>query len=111
MRRFVYTDESSANTSKTHTPQVPTNTEYINFESLTISTRGADVAADVGIAIKDGSNTVWKAWLRSGQVFGAHFANIGTIPFKGVMTIVTDQGGSSVVVVTSCVYQTFIEDY
>ena len=111
MRRFVFTGESTANTEKTHTPQVPTNSNVINIESLTVSTRGGDIAADVGIYIKDAGNTVWSAFLRSGQVFGAHFSNIGAFPINGAITVVTDDAGSNCIVVTSMVYQTFINDY
>lgn len=111
MRRFVFTGDSGANAEKTHTPQIPTNTEYINIESLTISSTGGDVASDVTIEIKDAGNTVWKAALRSGKEYGRHFTNIGAFPLNGTLTIVTAAGGASVVVTTSMIYQTFITDY
>ena len=108
MRRLTYTSESTANATKTHILNIPGKTKWVDVKSLTISTRGADVAADISITIQDDGAPRWKVWLRSAQIFGGHFPNIGVIPLSsGKMKIVTAAGGSGVIVTVSCVYKCF----
>lgn len=107
MKRFTFTGECSAsNTANTHTLGVPGDTAWVDITSLTISSRGGDISADVKVTIYDNNTERWSVSLRSGQVFGGHFSNIGIIPIKnGVMKIHTDAGGASVYMVVSCVYK------
>lgn len=99
-----FTGESTADAAATHAISIPTGTNLVTFQSLTISTRGADIAADVKVAITVNAREVWIAWLRSGQIHGGHFANIGDIAVDGkALGITTVAGGASCIVVTSAV--------
>ncbi len=106
MRRYSFTGESAVNTAKTHTLDTPSTTDWVDIKSLTITTRGGDIAADISIKIQDNGVDRWIAWLRSGKIYGAHFSDIDVIKLNsGVLQIVTAAGGADVVVVVSCVYK------
>jgi hypothetical protein len=78
----------------------------IYIHSITVTTSGADIAADVGIAVADNGTTIWNGELRSGKVFGGHFAFPAPIPIRaGNCVITVDAGGASVVTVTSVIYE------
>ena len=103
-----FTGESGANAAGTHSISVPTGTNYVYFKSLTVSTRGADIGADVKIAITDGGRERWIAYLRSGQVHAAHFNDIGKIILANTpssLGITTGAGGAGCIVVTSAVVE------
>lgn len=101
--------DSAANTAKTHTITQPTGnkgTKDIEIRSLTVSTAGADIAADTTISIQDNAVEIWRVELRSGKVFGGHF-RFDDYPLTirdGDCTIVTDAAGASVIVSVSVVY-------
>ena len=107
MKRFTFTGESSAaNTAHTHVLGISGDTEWVDIKSLTVSSRGGDISADVGVTIYDNNTERWTVWLRSAQIFGGHFPNIGIIPIKNnIMKIHTDAGGANVIVAVSCVYK------
>jgi hypothetical protein len=79
----------------------------ILIHSITVTTKGADIAADVGILLtKVSSSETWNAEMRSGKVFGAHFPFPHPIDCgHGNVTITTDAGGAGVVVTTSVQYE------
>jgi hypothetical protein len=111
MSRRSYTGESGANAIATHTLTVPAGTTHIDISSLTVSTRAADTAADISITINDDNIARWITWLRSAQVFGGHFTNLGKIPVtSGTCTVVTAAGGASCIVITSIVYEAVVND-
>lgn len=97
--------ESSANASATHSVSFDTSTtNRIKFHSLTITTRAANIGADVKVSILDGARERWVAYLRSGQIYGMHFDNIGEIIIaNGACSITTSAGGAGCIVVTSAV--------
>lgn len=98
------TGESGVDAAAEHSVPIKSDTNRVDFDSLTISTRGADIAADVKIAIKDGNRERWVAYLRSAQIFGGHFNDIGEIIItNGSCSIETSSGGGSVIVVVSAV--------
>ena len=100
-----FTGESAANTAKTHSISVGT-VGSVNFKSLTISTRGADQAADIKIAITDGGRERWIVWLRESQIHGAHFSEIGDIILANTpstLEITTGAAGTGCIIVISCV--------
>ena len=111
MRRLTYTAEcSAADGATTHTIPMPGDTRWVKIESLTVSTRGADIAADISITIQDVQpyKTIerWRVWLRNAQIFGGHFASIGTVHIEnGIMRIHVDAGGAGVITDLSCVYK------
>lgn len=100
------TNDSAANTAKTTTITKPTGKE-IYIHTLTVSTGGADLAADCSIVINDNAVAVWKVEFRAGQIFGGHF-DFSSCPIpvrSGDATIVVDAGGASVVTTTSVTYE------
>jgi hypothetical protein len=108
------TGDSAANTAKTHTitaPAVNSGTskkKKVVIHSITVSTKGADIAADVGVLLTKANGETWNVELRSGKVFGGHFNFDHPIDCgHGDVTITTDAGGASVVVTTSVVYEVF----
>jgi len=106
-----YTGESGANAAATHTINIPDGSNVANFKSLTVSTYGADIGADVKIAITDGGRERWVAYLRSAKVFGEHFVNIGNIILANspsTLQITTTGGGGSCIVVVSCVVEALV---
>ena len=101
-----FTGESAADAAASHSISVPTGTTVADFKSLTVSTRGADLAADIKIAITDGGRERWIAYLRSGQIHAAHFSDIGNIILANTpstLGITTGAGGAGCIVVTSAV--------
>ena len=113
MSQHLYTGASAAGGAKTNTltaPAVNSGTSKVKkilIHSITVTTSGADISADVGILLtKVATSETWNAELRSGKVFGSHF----TFPHPidcghGNVTIVTDAGGAGVVVTTSVQYE------
>jgi len=96
--------ESTAGQPKSHVINVPTGSKIAYFDSLTVSTHGADVAADVGITIVNNGRTKWGAWLRSAQIYGAHFSDIGDIELtSNDLTVETTSGGAGVIVSVAAV--------
>lgn len=96
--------ESGANAAATHTVPIRSDTKIVKFESLTVSTQGADIGADVKVSILDGNRERWVAYLRSGKVYDAHYNDIGDIIISnGSCSIKTTAGGASCVVATSAV--------
>ena len=97
---------SSANSAKTTTITMPSNKKRIFIRNLTLTTKGADIAADVTIDIKDNGTTVWSAALRSGKVFGGIWDFNKGLPIRnGDCTIVVAAGGAGVITVTSIIYE------
>jgi hypothetical protein len=103
---------SAANTAKTHTIVLPTinktstKKKEIQIRSLTISTSGADIGADTGVAVQDNGTTIWNVELRSAKVFGGHF-RFDDYPItirNGNLTIVSDAAGAGCIVTVSMVY-------
>lgn len=111
MATFIKTADSTANTAQTLTLTAPKvnnttgNTRYLLLHSLTVSTSGADLAADMGVKITTGSGQTWNVELRSGKVFGGHFEFSHPIVSRGDITIVADAGGALVVSTLSVVYE------
>ena len=106
-----YTGESGADAAATHTINIPAGSNVANFKSLTVSTRGADQAADIKIAITDGGRERWIVWLRNAQIHGGHFANIGNIILANSpssLTITTGAAGAGSIVVVSCVVEALV---
>ena len=113
MSQHLYTGASTAGAAKTNTitaPKINNNSSKVKkvlIHSITVTTSGGDIGADVGILLtKVATSETWNAELRSGKVFGSHF----TFPHPidcghGNVTIVTDAGGSGVVVTTSVQYE------
>lgn len=105
--RYSFYAASEASSGAEHIPSFPSNDEWIEIESLTVSIRGADTTSDVTIKIQDDTTVRWHASLRSGKVFLGYFTNIGLFKISsGIFKIVTSSGGASVIVDTSCVYLT-----
>lgn len=102
----AFTGISAANAAKTHTVTLPTGKE-IFVHTLTVSTSGADIAADCTIAIKDNAVSVWEVELRAGQLFGGHFDfSSCPIPIRaGDLTVVTDAAGAGCLVTVSMTYE------
>ena len=79
---------------------------WIMIKSITVTTKGADIAKDTDIVLNDNGVAVWAAVLRSGKVYGGHFQDLH-IPIKnGDATVVVDAAGASVVAIASVVYET-----
>lgn len=96
---------SAANTEKTMTI-ARGNKKRIFIRTLTVTTRGGDVAADTNIIINDNGTKVWGAVLRSGKVFGGHFDFGKGLPIRnGACTIVVDDAGANVITETSAIYE------
>jgi hypothetical protein len=103
-----FTGESTADNPASHSISVPAGTVSVDFKSLTVYTRAADIAADVKVAITDGGRERWVCYLRSGQVHAAHFNDIGEIILANTpstLGITTSTGGASVIVGVSCVVE------
>jgi hypothetical protein len=103
-----FTGESGANAAAVHTISIPEGTTSADFRSLTVSTRGADQAADIKIAITDSGRERWIVWLRNAQIHGGHFSNIGKIILANTpstLTITTGAAGAGSIVVVSCVFE------
>jgi hypothetical protein len=103
-----FTGESGADAAGNHSISVPTGTTSVHFQSLTVSTRGADIGADVKVAITDGGRERWIAYLRSGQIHAAHFNDIGKIILANnpsTLGITTGAGGAACIVVVSAVVE------
>jgi hypothetical protein len=112
MSQHLYTGASAAAGAKTNTitaPKINNNSSKVKkilIHSITVTTSGGDIAADVGILLTKASGETWNAELRSGKVFGAHFPFPHPIDCgHGNVTIVTDAGGAGVVVTTSVQYE------
>jgi hypothetical protein len=96
--------ESAAGAAASYPIGVPTGSHKATFDSLTISTKGADVSADIKVSIIDGARTRWAAYLRNGQIYGAHFNDIGDIQLNNdTLTVATTSGGAGVIVATAAV--------
>lgn len=96
--------ESEADSAAEHTVPIKSNTSIVNFQSLTITTYGADISKDVKVTIKDGSRERWGFYLRNGVGFGAHFDDIGDIIIaNGSCSISTGAAGTGVIVSASAV--------
>lgn len=105
--------ESGTNAAATHTIPLPDGCTHADFRSLTISTHGGDVAADVEISILDGGRKRWGAWLRSDKLYGAHFSLIGKIILANKPTtlqIYTGAGGANVIVSVACVIEANVNE-
>ena len=101
-----FTGESAADSVATHTINIPDGTQSVDFKSLTVSTRGADQAADIKVAITDGGRERWIVWLRNAQIHGGHFDSIGKIIMANTpstLQITTTAAGAGSIVVVSCV--------
>ena len=101
-----FTGESGADAAATHSIAVPDGTVSVFFQSLTVSTRGGDIGADVKIAITDGGRERWIVYLRSGKVYSGHFDSIGNIQLSNSpssLGITTSAGGTGCIVVVSAV--------
>ena len=109
MKRFTYTGESTADATGTHALGTVGQTYWVDIKSLTISTRGADVAKDVKIEIKDASEARWVGYLRSGKEFGKEFSDIGMVKMTDAFTIVTSAVGAAGIAVVSCVYSCYTQ--
>lgn len=97
-------EESAANAAAEHTIPIKTDTSIVNFQSLTVTTYGADISADVKVTIKDGGRERWGFYLRSGVGFGAHFDDIGDIIItNGSCSISTGAAGAGVIVAVSAI--------
>ena len=114
MAHHTMTGVSADNTAKTHTIDAPevnsssTNKKKIILHSITVTTSGADIAADVGVLITAShTGDTWNAELRSGKVFGMDkvFGPNGWDCGHDDVTIVTDAGGAGVVVTVSVHYE------
>ena len=117
MKRFTFTAESSAADMGTwHTLGIPGDTTMVDIKSLTVSSRAGDVAADVGITLLDSAaaqsgSVRWKSGLRSAKEWGNYYPNIGMIKItNGGLQLHTDRGGTSVLMVVSCVYNCYNAD-
>ena len=107
-----YTGESGAGSAKTHTLDIPAGAVIANFQSLTISVRGADLSADVSISIVDDGVTRWNAYLRNGTAAATTKTvwefHPGEIIIRGnTLTITTGAGGAGAVLVVSAVYNAY----
>ena len=110
MANFSSVTESAANTAVTLTITMPSKKNRIVLRDLVISTRGADLATDVEVDVKNNGTEVWSMNLRAGQLFGAHipFPKNGPIVCKeGDMTITAGAGGASVLVKIAATYEIF----
>jgi hypothetical protein len=100
--------ESSANTAVTLTITMPTGKHRIYLRSLTVTTRGADLATDVEVDVDDNAVEVWSMSLRAGQIAAAHveFPKNGPVVARaGDMTITAGAGGASVLVKIAATYE------
>jgi hypothetical protein len=113
MSQHIATANSGANAAATLTitaPKVNNNSSTVKkilIHSITVTTSGGDIAADIGILLtKVSSGETWNAELRSAKVFGGHFPFSHAIDCgHGNVTITTDAGGASVIVTTSVQYE------
>jgi hypothetical protein len=117
MTMKVVTQDSSANTANTLTLTAPDRSpssgitvrrKRILIHAITVTTKGADLAADMGVLLTTSTAETWNAELRSGKVFGAHFSFYNPIDCgieDGNVTIVADAGGASVVSTLSVQYE------
>ena len=110
MKRFTFTGESTADATGTHALGKPGNTHWVDIKSLTIGTRGADVAKDVKIEIKDGAEARWVGYLRSAKEFGKEFSDIGMVKMTDAFTIVTSAAGAAAITLVSCVYSSYTQE-
>ena len=110
MKRFTFTGESAADTIKTHALGTPGQTYWVDIKSLTIGTRGGDVAKDTSILIKDSAETRWAGWLRNGKEWSAEYNDLGMVKMTDAFTIVTAAAGANVIVTTSCVYSCYTKE-
>ena len=111
-KHVVVTQDSSANTAQTVTisalaRQTGGSSKRYKIHSVTVTTKGADLAADIGILITTGYGFTWNAELRSGKVFGFDkiFGPFGLDCGPGATTVVVDAGGASVVTTCSVHYE------
>jgi len=130
MKRFTFTGSSSGSTNADdkflvhgsgawHVLGIPGDTDWIDIQSLTISTsgaRGAETPTDCQIQLVDAAANQsgiirWKSVLRASQDYGRHFSNIGMIRIvnKGLRIHITKPGPRTGVVV-SCVYTCYTAD-
>jgi hypothetical protein len=101
----VQTQDSTANAAQSLAISRG-NKKRIYIKSLTISTGGADLAADCSVIIEDNDVDVWKVELRSGKVFGGHFDFGKGLPIRnGDCDIDVDAGGAGVTTHLSVVYE------
>jgi hypothetical protein len=101
----VTTQDSGANAANALTI-ARGNKKRIFIKSLTVSTSGADIAADISVIIEDNDVDVWKCILRSGQVYGGHFDFGKGLPIRnGDCDIDVSAGGALVVTTVSVVYE------
>jgi hypothetical protein len=110
MSNHLVTQDSSANAAQTVTITPPVRTtggrrKKLVIHSITVTTKGGDIAADVGILVTANGDT-WNAELRSAKVFGGHFDFSHPIDCGFVAATVTvDAGGASVVTTCSVQYE------
>ena len=110
MKRFTFTGESTADATATHALGTPGQTHWVDIKSLIISTRGADVAKDVKIEIKDAAEARWVGYLRSGKEWGNTYSDIGMIKMTDAFTIVITAIGAAGISVASCVYSCYTQE-
>ena len=123
MNRYTYTGSSKPNARRTHILEIGNATDWVEINTLVISTSGGDVAADLETQIihtlttsAGTTNTiVWKGNLRSAKEFGKEFHKLGMFEIgefsrrgavrnRGRISIKTYPGGANVCAIISCAY-------
>jgi hypothetical protein len=112
MSQHTVTANSGANAAQTVTLTPPFRQgnaapyKKLVIHSITVTTSGGDIAADIGILLTKPNSETWNAELRSAKVFGGHFDFSHPIDCgHGVSTIVVDAGGANVVTTCSVQYE------
>lgn len=101
--------ESTANAEVTLTIAMPPSKHRIYLRSLTITTRGADVATDVEVDVKENGTEIWSTNLRAGKVFWEFFPfpkNGPIVSREGDLTVVAGAAGADVLLKIAATYET-----
>lgn len=107
----IKSSTGSANATTTLTLTAPAtntttaNTRHILLHHITVSTKGADIAADIVVTITNAASETYIINMRSGQVYGVVENFDQPIVSRGTLTVTATAGGAGCISTIAAVYE------